>query len=68
VALPVSEAERWERRTATVAADELDAWLERAAEEGWELAAALPIVRLDGGHGLTCYVLLRRPVAPRTPR
>ena len=63
----MNEAERWERRTATVAVDELDAWLERMAAEGWELAAALPVVRVDGGRRLTCYVLLRRPVAARAP-
>ena len=37
----MSDTERWERRSATVGADEKDAWLERAAAEGWELVAVV---------------------------
>ncbi len=65
MAVLVSDAERWERRTATVAADELDAWVRRVTADGWELAVALPIVRVGAGRGVTYYVLLRRPIPPR---
>ena len=61
----MSDADRWERRPATVAGIDLDTWLKRAAADGWEPAVALPIVRVDDERGVTYYVLLRRPVAPR---
>ena len=59
----MSDTERWERRSATVGADEKDAWLERAAAEGWELVAVVPAARArDHGAG-AYYVILRRLMA-----
>ena len=60
VAAPVRAAGRRERRTATIGAGELQGWLARAAEEGWELVEAAPAPPDRGSPALLYYVILRR--------
>ena len=61
-------AERWERRTATIRASELQDWLARAAEEGWELAEAARATPDHGSPALLYYVTLRRWAERRAGR
>ena len=60
----MSEAERWERRTAMIGADDLVSWLERAAAEGWELVATIPEAPAGGERAPAYYVILKRPAGP----